>query len=595
MVHSYKLGVIGNCSYMAYIDLYGSVQWMCMPRFDGSFIFGGLLDAGKGGEFSISPPFTAPGEESSNRQYYLQNTNILCTEIRERSGSFRITDFAPRFYHFERFFKPLMLIRKIEPLSGEPLVRVVCSPRGDYGKVVPEVAIGSNHIRFLNLESQVRLTTDIPITYVLAGQPFVLSQTCYCVFTYGEPLEAPLASTAEEFLRRTTDYWVKWVQATSIPSIYQDEVIRSALALKLHHFEDTGGIIAAGSTSLPEYDGAGRNWDYRYCWVRDSYYTLNALNRLGHFNELEHYSNFIQNIMVNESDAIQPVYGLSGEKLLTEKELSLEGFRGNRPVRIGNSAFRQVQNDVYGQLLISMLPLYLDRRLENEHHPRRFRMTDWLLSRIEKTMEEPDAGIWEFRNRHQKHCYTYLFHWAGCRAALKIAGAVHDTALAARAQRLGDRAAAKIEACYDASGSFYSQAIGVPHHDASTMQLIIMHYLDPGSSRAGSHLTALEKTLRTRNGLFRRYVHPDDFGTPQTAFLVCTFWYAEALACVGRVDDACAAIELGLKTANHLGLLSEDADESFGQWGNFPQTYCHVGLINAVCRVGHRLDRPLFF
>ena len=466
-----------------------------------------------------------------------------------------------------------MLLRKIEPLSGEPLVRVVCSPRGAYGNIVPEVATGSNHIRYLNLESQVRLTTDIPITYVLAGQPFVLSQTCWCAFTYGDPLEAPLASTGEEFLRKTADYWVQWVRATSIPALYQEEVIRSALILKLHHFEDTGGIIASGSTSLPEYDGAGRNWDYRYCWIRDSYYTLNALNSIGHFNELEQYSNFIQNIMVNETESIQPVYGVSGERALVEKELPLEGYRHNRPVRIGNSAFGQVQNDVYGQLLISMLPLYLDRRLESARHSRLNRLIDWLLVRIEKNMEVPDAGIWEFRNRNQMHCYTCLFHWAGCKAAMKIAGVIADTSLAERARLLSSRAAEKIERCYDAARGFYAQAIDVPEPDASTLQLIVMNYLDPASGRAASHLAFLEQTLRTGNGLFDRYANADDWGKPQTSFLVCAFWYAEALACAGRVDDACETIEVALKSANHLGLLSEDADSSFGQWGNFPQTY----------------------
>jgi GH15 family glucan-1,4-alpha-glucosidase len=591
LIHKYSMGVVGNCSYLAHIDTAASVQWLCMPRFDSSFVFGPLLDKEKGGEFSIA----LDGAVSSSRQYYLKNTNILCTEFETAGGAVRVTDFAPRFYHFERYYKPLMLVRKIEPISGEPAIRVACSPRGDWGAMEPHTVTGSNHIRFLNLESQIRLTTDIPLNYVLERKPFVLTDVRYCIFTYGEPLEAPLASTAEEFLQKTQRYWIQWVKATSIPALYQEQVIRSALILKLHQYEDTGGIIAAGTTGLPESDGAGRNWDYRYCWIRDSYYTLNAFNNIGHFEELEKYFHYILNVLLNETDAIQPVYGMSGEKILTEFELPLSGYRGNRPVRKGNNAFLQRQNDVYGQLLTCLLPLFTDKRLDNERHQRQFRLIAWLLDRIEKTMDLPDAGIWEYRNSQSFHCFTYLFHWAGCRAAFKIARAMGDESLAAKAHALTTVSEGKIEQCYIDCLGGYTQAIGVDAFDASALQLITMRYLDPASAKASRHLAALEKHLKTPGGLMYRYRHPDDLGLPRTSFLVCSFWYAEALACVGRTDEASETIDRALQCANHLGLLSEDADESNGQWGNFPQTYSHVGLVNAVYRLAARLERPLFY
>lgn len=590
-VHKYDMGIVGNCSYLAYIDKQARVQWMCMPRFDSSFVFGGLLDAEKGGEFSITPGL----ESFTTKQYYLANTNILCTEFHSDIGSFKVTDFAPRFQNFGRYHKPLMLIRKIEPLSGEPTVKVTCGPRGDWGRITPQTVVGSNHIAFLNLESQVRLTTDIALNYVLEKKVFVLSATRYLVFTYGEPLEAPIVSTAEEFLQETKNYWTQWVKATSIPSLYQDEVIRSALVLKLHQYEDTGGIIAAGTASLPESNGTGRNWDYRYCWIRDTFYTLNAFNSIGHFEELEKYFQFIQNIVLNETESIQPVYGLRGDKILTEKEMPLSGYMNNRPVRVGNSAFMQRQNDVYGQLLTCLLPLYTDRRLDVERSRRQHPLVNWLLSGIEKTMDMPDAGIWEYRNRQQFHCSTYLFHWAGCKAALKIAREINDDGLAIRAEKLLKMSAAKIEQCYNPGLLAYTQAIGVDDLDASSLQLIIMRYLDPSADKAKNHLAALEKKLLTPEGLFFRYSHKDDLGVPETSFLVCTFWYIEALACMGRIDEARKALENALKCANHLRLFSEDADASFGQWGNFPQTYSHVGLMNAVYRIANKQDLPIFF
>jgi GH15 family glucan-1,4-alpha-glucosidase len=584
------MGVIGNCSYMAYIDTEARVQWLCMPRFDSSFLFGGLLDKENGGEFSISPVT----DRFSTRQYYLKNTNILCTEFTTENGVFRVTDFAPRFYHFSRYFKPLMLVRKIEPLSGEPVVRVVCSPRGEWGRIHPDIVMASNHIRYLNLESQVRLTTDIPLNYVCEQKGFVLNDAVYCVLTYGEPLEAPLVATAEEFFQETKKYWTKWVKTAAIPQLYQDEVIRSALILKLHQYEDTGAIIASGSTSLPEKDGAGRNWDYRYCWIRDSFYTLNAFNNIGHFEELEKYFHFIQNIVLNETGAIQPVYRISGDKVLTEKELPLPGYLNNHPVRTGNSAFMQRQNDVYGQLLTCLLPLYTDERLDTERNQQQSRLVGWLLDRIADSMDAPDAGIWEYRNSQQLHCYTYLFHWAGSCAARKIARILNDPALGEKASFLTGESCKRIERCYHDSLQAYTQAIGSDALDASSLQLINMRYLDPSSEKAQKHLAALEKALLTPEGLFYRYTREDDFGVPGTSFTVCSFWYIEALANTGRIDDACKAMERVLKCGNHLGLMSEDNDAFFGQWGNFPQTYCHVGLMNAVYRIAAKKEVPIF-
>jgi len=589
-MNRYNFGVVGNCSFLAFIDTNANVNWMCMPRFDSSFIFGSLLDKKKGGEFSIMP---ANGNYES-KQYYLKNTNILATEFQVPEGIFRVIDFAPRFNQYERYFKPLMLFRKIELISGNPTIRVKCHPVDNYGKKIPDISTASNHIRYLNLSNQIRLTTDIPLNYIIKDKAFVLNETKYLVFSYGAALEAPLAETAELFLNKTRRYWVNWVKSTSIPNIYQDEVIRSALVLKLHQYEDTGAVIAAGSTSLPEYDQAHRNWDYRYCWMRDTYYTLNAFNNIGHFEELEKYFAFIENIMLNEKQLIKPLYTISGERVPDEKILLLEGYKKNKPIRIGNNANYQTQNDVYGQILVSLLPLFIDKRLNYFDTKKSESITKWLLDRIEEYMDVPDSGPWEFGTTNQFHCYTYLFHWAGCKAAVKIGNIAGRNDITRKARILAVLASRYIKKCYNPSLKAYMQSVGSSQLDASSLQLITMNYLNPNGGIALHHLKAHEQGLFKTNGLFQRYLH-DDLGVSRNSFIICGFWYAEALATVGMLKKAFSVIETLNKCSNHLGLFSEDADSEYGQWGNFPQTYSHVGLVNAVYRLSKRLDKPIFF
>jgi GH15 family glucan-1,4-alpha-glucosidase len=593
--HTYRFGLIGNCAHLAYIDTHANIVWQCLPRFDSSFIFGGLLDPEKGGRFSISP-HSASGESiESVSQTYLENTNVLCTRFKTDDGEFEVTDFAPRFQRYDRYFKPLMTVRKIIRISGNPRVVVRCEPRGDYGAKVADVSMASNHLRFHGLDDTVRLNTNIPLTYVAQGLPFLLTEPKYLVMSWGEPLESGLEETCETYLQKTVDYWRTWASRCTIPDIYQKEVLRSALTLKLHQYEDTGAIIAAGSTSLPEAPNSGRNWDYRFFWARDSYYTLNALNSIGHFEELDRYSHYIQNLASTAVHGYQPLYSITGETQTIERELDLAGYLGNKPVRIGNAAFLQIQNDVYGQILLSLLPLYIDSRIVMNQRLGSHELVSSVLGFIEQKMQSPDAGLWEFRNMQNRHCYTYLFHWAGASAAVKIGHQIKDQDLVRRATALKAIAAEGIEACYNPQLGAYCSYVGGSALDASLFQLITMGYLPPNSERAAKHIQVMEEGLRAKGGLFYRYRHPDDFGLPEVAFLVCGFWYVRALAAVNRIDDAIQTFEQLLSYSNHLGLLSEDVDAVSGsQWGNCPQTYSHVGVINAAFDIWKKLDRPAF-
>ena len=330
--------------------------------------------------------------------------------------------------------------------------------------------------------------------------------------------------------------------------------------------------------------------------MRDTFYTLNAFNNIGHFEESEKYFHYILNTTIEEEDRYQPLYGITGKKELIEQELPLEGYEGNVPVRLGNQAYTHIQNDVYGQVLISLLPLYHDKRIIFTD---RFDTSDLIfrtLKMIEKTFNEKDAGLWEFRNLAQQHCYTYLFHWAGSSAAVKIAKALNDTKIGELAMQLKLKSAEMIEKTYVKSKKGYAQAVGVDRMDASTLQRIMMNYFPKDSQKAKEHLKALEQELHASKGLFYRYKHQDDFGEPETTFLICAFWYVEALACVGRLDEAIEYFENLISYSNHVGLLSEDVKESDGSmWGNFPQAYSHVGLLNAATRIANKLDKPDFY
>jgi len=585
-----NLALIGNCNYQALIDDCARVQWLCWPRFDSSFVFGGLLDDTRGGEFSIAPR----SDSFTSSQSYLPNTNVLRTEFHAPTGSFEVIDFAPRFKQYDRFFKPNMLVRRVRPLTDKPVVRVTCRPTYDYGRLEPTRWRSSNHIQWHVPDANLRLTTDLPLSYIEESRPIVLDDTAYLVLTWGPPLEASLAETCENFLGRTKKYWETWVRHGRLPDRFQEEVVRSALVLKLHQYEDTGAITAATTTSLPEHDGAGRNWDYRFCWLRDACFTLGALRRLGQFEEMEAFVKYLTNIgenMERQGGALQPVYGISGEKTLTEITLDhLAGYRGNQPVRAGNAAYAQRQHDVYGEMLAAISPMFLDLRFNGTPGSRSSDIIHRMLAHVETTLEEPDAGLWEKRDEPRVHAFTLLMHWAGAKSAARIGRHLNDVALSQTAHDLEVRARALIEErCWREDAGFYADATDGDNADASLFMLINTGFLSPDHPHAARHVDELARRLACKDSdhLFYRYLHHDGIGETVSTFTVCGYWYAEALARLGRLEQAEEMFTKLLAHSNHVGLLAEDIDPRTGaQWGNFPQTYSHVGVINtafAIC------------
>ncbi|HLB04240.1 MAG TPA: glycoside hydrolase family 15 protein [Gaiellaceae bacterium] len=582
------LGIIGNCSYSALLRE-GSVEWLCWPRPDSSFLFGPLLDRDRGGVFTVE------GIDAQEvRQEYVENTNVLRTVFSGVDGSFELIDFAPRFLLYDRSFKPSMLVRILRPLSGEPKARVRCRPVYDYGLAPTGSWRASNHIEYTGYPAPVRLTTNVALTYVEDERPFLLERDRHLVLTWGQPLEAGLEETAERFLERTVDYWRRWVKATRVPRDYQREVIRSALVLKLHQYEDTGALLAATTTSLPEHPGSGRTWDYRYCWLRDAYFTLNAFERLGHSGEMELFLEYLRNRADERDGALQPAYRIDGGSDAPERELEhLSGYNGDGPVRVGNQAFEHVQNDVYGEMVLAVSRLFLDTRFVGEIPPHTaVAIIQGLLDQIEGRLEEPDAGLWEFRGRARLHSFSVLMHWAGAQRAVEVAEALQAGELAARAREIEQRAAELLATrCWNDDLGALTQVAGEPQLDASLLLAVHLGFLPSDDPRATSHVDAIRDTLSLDGGLLRRYASPDDFGVPRAAFTVCSFWLVEALAILGRTDEARELFERLIALHNGLGLFSEDVlPDTHVQSGNFPQTYTHVGLINAAFRLSRRWD-----
>ena len=469
-----------------------------------------------------------------------------------------------------------------------------CRPTYEYGLAQIGSWRASNHIEYSGFPTPVRLTTNVPLTYVEDERPFLVDDDQHLVLTWGEPLEAGLEETAERFLERTLDYWRRWVKGTRVPRDYQSEVIRSALALKLHQYEDTGALLAATTTSLPEHPGSGRTWDYRFCWLRDAYFTLNAFERLGHSEEMERFLEYLRNIAEEGEGVLQPAYRINGAADAAERELDhLSGYNGDGPVRIGNQAFEHVQNDVYGEMVLAVSRLFLDTRFVGDVPPQTaVGIVQDLLDQMEARLEEPDAGLWEFRERSRLHCFSVLMHWAGARRAVEVAEALGVEALAARARDLERRAGELLDAkCWNDEIGALTQVAGGSELDAALLLAVHLGYLAPDDPRATSHVDAIRERLAVDGGLLRRYSSPDDFGMPHAAFTVCTFWLVEALAILERTDEARELFHYLLSLDNGLGLYSEDIlPDTLEQSGNFPQTYSHVGLINAAFRLSRRWD-----
>ena len=594
---SLSLGVIGNCAFSALIDVRGRIVWCCLPRFDGDPVFNALLQPGPGAPGS-SGDEAAAGSSSfgieiedfaESRQWYEPNTAVLRTQLIDKSGqAIEITDFAPRYYSRSRFFRPMTLVRRVKPIVGAPRIRVMLDVRFDWGRRQPLVTQGSNHLRFVGDALTLRLNTDASLSHIMSGQPFVLTREHNFLLGADESLVGGIADTARLFEQETLAYWRKYCQSLHIPLEWQQAVIRAAITLKLSLFEDTGAIVAAMTTSIPEAPGSQRNWDYRYCWLRDAFFVVRALNSLSEVGTMEDYLRWLSNVVVQAKGGhIQPLYGIGLEREMPESVMEhLDGYRGMGPVRIGNQAQEHFQHDVYGNVVLGAAQAFHDQRLLHRAGLAEFTQLEQVGEQARRTYDKPDAGMWELRTRARVHTSSALMCWAACDRLGKIAQVLElperVTYWQGHAQVMQERI---LRESWSEERQSFAESFGGRDLDASVLLMIEVGFIDPKDPRFIATVDALETSL-CDGPYMRRYEAPDDFGKPETAFNICTFWRIDALARIGRKEQAREIFAAMLACRNHLGLLSEDTHPVTGEmWGNFPQTYSMVGVINAAVRL----------
>ncbi|MDF0489811.1 glycoside hydrolase family 15 protein [Sphingomonas sp. H39-1-10] len=587
MTATLDLWPIGNCQVSALVDRAGRFSWGCVPRVDGDPVFCSLLDdAPRGGEGARGFWEIDLENGTKTTQRYMRNTPILVTRHEDDAGNaIEVTDFCPRYVREGRTYRPVAFVRIVRPVAGSPRMRTRLRPARDWGSADTERTQGSNHIRYLNNAMTLRLSTNAPVGWIQEERLFRIERPLYFFLGPDESFSGELSATIEMMLDRTAAEWRHWVRGLATPLEWQEAVIRSAITLKLCQHEETGAIVAALTTSIPEHANSERNWDYRYCWIRDAYYTVQALNRLGALDVLEGYLEYLRNIVDSARGGhIQPLYGVGGEATLEERVApGLNGYRGMGPVRVGNQAYEQVQHDAYGQIILCNAQAFFDQRLFRVATVEDFRALEMVGERAWEAYDKPDAGLWELRTRSHVHTYSAAMCWAACD---RLANAAWALGLEERRAFWCDRANIMRDtiekAAWRENTRRLSATFGGDDLDASLIQLLDLRFLAPDDPRFRSTLEAVEVGLRRGSNMLR-YDTEDDFGLPETAFNVCTFWLIEALHATGRDADARALFEEMVSRCTAAGLLSEDIDPVSGElWGNYPQTYSLVGLINCA-------------
>jgi len=588
-----NLGLIGNCAISALVDPRGAIIWCCMPRFDGDPIFHALLDSADGLPEEAVLSVDLEGFARSE-QAYEPGTAILHTRLYNHAGEgVEIVDFCPRFFNRDRPFRPAQLVRRVRPLVGHPRVRFVVRPRGEWGTAKPEIARGSNHLRFILPSGTLRLNTNAPLTYVLDSTWMSLHSPLSLMLGPDETLSAGIEETARDFEEQTHLYWRRWTRRLALPIEWQDAVIRAAITLKMCQFEETGAIVAAMTTSIPEAPNTERNWDYRYCWLRDAFFVVRALNSLSEVGTMEDYLRWLNDVVRGARGGhVQPLFGIGLEHKLTEELVpSLSGYRGMAPVRTGNQAFEHVQHDVYGNIVLGAAQAFFDHRLFRRADARDFAELEGMGEQAWRLHDQPDAGMWELRTRARVHTSSSLMCWAACDRLAKIAVVFGQDDRKALWKSRADQIRATILArAWSEKRQAFAESFGGNELDASVLLMAEVGFIDPRDPRFVKTIEVLEATL-CDGPFMRRYEAPDDFGKPETAFNVCSFWRIDALARIGRGDEAREIFEALLARRNHVGLLSEDLHVASGElWGNFPQTYSMVGIINGAVRLSQPWD-----
>ncbi|MEE4198862.1 MAG: glycoside hydrolase family 15 protein [Bacteroidales bacterium] len=580
-------GIIGNCKSAALISRKGSMDWCCLPEFDSTSVFAKILDQDIGGSFEI-----LVDNDYEITQSYIDKTNILVTKFHRENDRFEVVDFMPRYKSEENgYYSPPDVIRYIKYISGEPVFRVKYDPRLEYAKYPTQTILNNKkYIKSYTKKgnyNSVYLYTDLDFKTIVEQEPIRLTRDAYFLLSYNQKILEQSVERAYLKLERTKVYWLNWSERTRRYKKYNDEILRSALVLKLLSYNKTGAVLAAVTTSLPETLGEIRNWDYRFCWIRDASMVIKVMTSLGHYNVARRYLDFVIDIIPDKDEKIQIMYGINREKKLTETILEhLAGYEHSAPVRVGNDAYRQKQNDIYG-ILVDVIYQHFsiyDTSLQNSEEL--WTIVRSIVKIVKDNWKKPDRGIWEIRTDHKHFTFSKVLCWVAVDRAIKIAQLVNMNEYVGEWRELSEEIKNEIlEKAWNQEVGAFTQSYESDDLDASTLLMEPYGFIDAKDPRYMSTVRVTRKQL-CRNGLMYRYKNKDDFGKPSSSFTICTFWLINSLYRIGEKDEAEKIFQRLLSYSNHLGLFSEDIDfETKRLLGNFPQAYSHLALIETAVNI----------
>lgn len=582
-MQSLNYGVIGNGRTAALVSEQGSIDWCCLPDFDSPSVFARILDEQQGGCCSIE----VSGDYTVSQQY-VGATNILATLFCRGDDAFEVLDFMPRYKPGDhQYYVAPEIYRLIRHLKGKPSLRMVYRPAIDYARAEVVHVNTGRYIKSYSATDEnkaVYMYTDLGLENVMEGKELVVTGNHYLLVSAHQkliPIDYALAYLEYE---RTKVYWLNWNNRSRKYRFYQSEIVRSMLVLKLLTFEFTGAVVAAVTTSIPEAIGEKRNWDYRFCWLRDASMSIETLMLTGHKEGARRFISFIRRVIRSEYGTFQIMYGIRGEKLLTEEILpGLSGFENSRPVRIGNGAYNQKQNDSYGYLMDVIYKYYLFYPGNQNEVEEVWAMVKIIAYSVIQDWRKPDKGIWEIRGGEQHFVFSKVMCWVALDRAVAVARMLNELTYAERWQREADLIRADVlERGWKEEIHSFSQAYDNLEMDSSLLLMEKYGFIAASDERYRQTVIAVEKALYHK-GLMYRYTVHDDFGVPTSAFTICTFWLIRALYMIGEKEEAKSVFDRILTYANHVGLLSEDMDfDSKRLLGNFPQAYSHLAVVNTA-------------
>ena len=579
-------GIIGNCKSAALVSENGSIDWLCLPKFDAPSVFASILDKQKGGSLSITPE-----KLLSVNQEYIDRTNLLCTRFVCEDGVFEVIDFMPRYKNDDgSAYSPPDVVRVFNRISGAPTFRINYNPKLEYALHETHITDQKKFIKAVTKKGpydSLYLYTDFNHKDILKQEIITLTTSKFIIVSYNQKLLMQDIQRVKLKMERTKVYWLNWSEHTTRFSKYNDEINRSALTLKLLSYEKTGAVLAALTTSLPETIGEVRNWDYRFCWIRDGSMVVKILTQLGHNTVAQNYLKFIVDILPEKDEKMQIMYGISGEKRLSEYELPhLSGYADSKPVRVGNAAYKQKQNDIYGILMDAIYQHFSLFTATLGYSEDLWTVVRNVVKMVEKNWQKPDRGIWEIRNESKHFTFSKVLCWVAVDRAQKIAVLLKQDEYIKKWKKLEDKIRADIEEnAWSEAKQSYAQAYGSDDLDASVLLMESYGFVKAKDERFKSTVYAIQNELEHK-GLMYRYINQDDFGLPKSSFTICTFWLTNALYKIGEKEAAIQRFEQLLTYNNHLGLFSEDLDfETKQQLGNFPQAYSHLALIETAITI----------